>query len=249
MAAPSRSFPFLVPNGLARQETGTQPLRILLVNDGSSMLDVDTLQSAGYYVHSTSTVRDALRDFQFARPDLILLGFSLPGTEGKTLLRTLREWTNAPIIVMSARAEESESIVYLDQGADDYLRKPFTTGELLARLRAALRRAFGVPRSEIFNAGGLQLDFSERTVFVRGEQVRLTATEYDLLKVLASHAGAVRTYCQLIRELWGGTQYQDAMHLLRVTMSNLRRKLMDGSGLIVTEPGVGYRLRRDSDWA
>jgi two-component system KDP operon response regulator KdpE len=119
-------------------------------------------------------------------------------------------------------------------------------GELLARLRAALRRAFGVPRSEVFTTGDLRLDFTRREVFIGNEPVKLTATEYDLLKVLASHAGLVRTHYQLIHEVWGSTQYQDALHLLRVTVSNLRRKLVCDSKTfqpLVTEPGVGYRLR------
>jgi two-component system KDP operon response regulator KdpE len=118
-------------------------------------------------------------------------------------------------------------------------------GELLARLRAALRRAFGTPRTEVFRTGDLKLDFSRREVFVGNERVKLTATEYDLLKLLASHAGTVRTHYQLIHELWGTTQYQDVVHLLRVTVSNLRRKLECDPGFarhIVTEPGVGYRL-------
>jgi two-component system KDP operon response regulator KdpE len=137
-------------------------------------------------------------------------------------------------------------------GADDYLAEPFAVGEALARIRAALRRAFGVPRSEIFTAGDLSVDFSRRQVSVGKMLIKLTATEYDLLKVLASHAGLVRTHYQLIHELWGRTGYQDAVHLLRVTVSNLRRKLTRDASIlrhIVTEPGVGYRLRPDSDWA
>jgi two-component system KDP operon response regulator KdpE len=151
---------------------------------------------------------------------------------------------------MSVRHEESEKIACLDAGADDYLTKPFTMGELLARLRAALRRAFGSPRIEIFTAGDLTVDFNRREVSVGAEQVKLTATEYDLLAVLVRHAGLVRTHQQLIHELWGGTQYQDSVHLLRVTVSNLRRKLVCDARVlryIVTEPGVGYRLRTDAD--
>ena len=124
-------------------------------------------------------------------------------------------------------------------------------GELLARLRAALRRAFGSQTNEVFKAGDLTVDFSKREVFVGEAQVHLTATEYDLLKVLVRHAGLVRTHFQIIHEIWGTTQYQDAVHLLRVTVSNLRRKLVcDPQVLrrIVTEPGVGYRLRTQFDW-
>lgn len=224
-----------------------EALRILLVGDDNSMIEIlsAALKSAGYRVYPVGTGKEALRKFQSARPDLILLDLHLPDMDGKQVLLNLREWTTAPIIVMSVRQEESEKIECLDTGADDYLTKPFSMGELLARLRAALRRAFGIPRAEVFTAGDLKLDFSRREVFVGNEKVKLTATEYDLLKLLASHAGVVRTHYQLIHELWGTTQYQDVVHLLRVTVSNLRRKLENDPGIvryIVTEPGVGYRL-------
>ena len=253
MAAPAQSLPFLVQeSGVLLGEPRTDPVRILFAGGESSMPTTLSLQSAGYSVHSALTGVEALRGFQMSRPDLILLTLRLPDMDGIHLLSTFREWTTAPIIVMSVQREESEQIACLDHGADDFLTKPFTMAELQARIRAALRRAFGVPRGEVFQAGGLKLDFSKRTVFMNGARVRLTASEYDLLKVLASHAGLVRTHWQLIRELWGGAQYQDSMHLLRVTMSNLRRKLGSGSTplpLIVTEPGVGYRLHRHSDWS
>ncbi|MFZ0592322.1 MAG: response regulator transcription factor [Bryobacteraceae bacterium] len=227
--------------------------RILLVDDEKSMQDIlsVTLQPAGYTLYPASSGEEALQKFQLAQPDLILLDLFLPDMDGKQVLRRLREWTTTPIIVMSVRHEESEKIACLDTGADDYLTKPFTMGELLARLRAALRRAFGIPRSDVFAAGDLKVDFNRREVFVGHEQVKLTATEYDLLKVLVRHAGLVRTHYQLIHELWGTTQYQDAVHLLRVTVSNLRRKLVRDPRpfrYVVTEPGVGYRLRTDSDW-
>jgi len=227
--------------------------RILLVDDEKSMQDIlsVTLQSAGYDLFPVSTGEQALRKFQLARPGLILLDRFLPDMDGKEVLRRLREWTSTPIVVMSVRHEESEKIACLDAGADDYLTKPFTMGELLARLRAALRRAFGSAKSEVFRAGDLSVNFNRREVFVATELVKLTATEYDLLTVLIHHAGLVRTHYQLIHELWGHTQYQDAVHLLRVTVSNLRSKLMRDPRIpryIVTEPGVGYRLRTDAEW-
>lgn len=226
--------------------------RILLVDDEESMHDVlsTTLQAAGYELFPAASGKEALRQFQSARPDVILLDLFLPDMDGKQVLSRLREWTTTPIIVLSVRHQEAEKIACLDGGADDYLTKPFTMGELSARLRAALRRAFGTPRSDIFKAGSLRVDLSRREVTVESGQIKLTATEYDLLKVLISHAGLVRTHHQLIHELWGTTQYQDAVHLLRVTVSNLRRKLFCGPALlrfIVTEPGVGYRLRTDFD--
>jgi two-component system KDP operon response regulator KdpE len=183
---------------------------------------------------------------------LILLDLCLPDMDGKEVLRRLRAWTSTPVVVMSVRHLEAEKIACLDAGADDFLTKPFTMGELLARLRAVLRRAFGASQGESFKAGALRVDFNRREVFVGEEKVNLSATEYDLLKVLVHHAGLVRTHHQLIHELWGGTHYQDSVHLLRVTVSNLRRKLACDPRIlryIVTEPGVGYRLRTDADWA
>ena len=132
--------------------------------------------------------------------------------------------TITPIIVISVRDEESEKVSSLDTGANDYLTKPFTIGELLARMRAALR-SVSAAQNDVFTVDDLRVDLGRREVFVGETPVNLTATEYDLLKVLIHHAGRVRTHHQLIHELWGGTQYQDAVHLLRVTLSHLRRKL------------------------
>jgi len=229
-------------------------VRILLVDDEESIQDILSvaLQPAGYSLYPVSTGEEALQRFKLARPELILLDLFLPDMDGKEVLRRLRAWTSTPIVVMSVRNQESEKIACLDAGADDYLTKPFTMGELLARLRAVLRRAFGAAQGEVFTAGDLRVDFNRREVFVEQQQIKLSATEYDLLKVLIHHAGLVRTHHQLIHELWGGTHYQDAVHLLRVTISNLRRKLACDPRIlrrIVTEPGVGYRLRTDADWA
>jgi two-component system KDP operon response regulator KdpE len=175
----------------------------------------------------------------------VLVNLWVHDNDGKHLVKGLRHWTTAPIVVMSVRQDESEKVSCLDTGADDYMTRPFAAAELLARLRAALRRAFGVPRSETFAVGDLTIDFSTREVFVQQSRVNLTATEYDLLKVLAGHAGSVRTHYQLIHELWGIPQSQNARHLLRVTVSHLRRKLLCSSsrcGHIGTELGVGYRF-------
>ncbi len=250
MAAYTQGLRPLSEEIFACEHAKNERLRILLVDDESSPLEIlsGALKSAGYRIYPSSSGEDALRKYQSAQPELILLDLYLPDMDGKGLLRRLRTWTSAPILVMSARNEESEIIACLDAGADDYIAKPFTMGELLARIRAALRRAFGGPQSEAFTAGDLRVDFDRREVFVGHDQVRLTATEYHLLNVLVHHAGRVRTHYQLIHEVWGSTQYQDAVHLLRVTVSNLRRKLASDSGHIlpiVTEPGVGYRLRSD----
>ncbi len=223
--------------------------RVLLVDDEESfrqLLSV-ALPPAGYTVYHARKGEEALRKVQLARPDMILLDLGLPDMDGKDVIRNLRQWTSTPIIVVSVRQEESEKISSLDTGANDYLTKPVSMGELLARMRVALRVA-NPAQSEIFTAGDLRVDFGRREVMIGQTHVKLTATEYDLLKVLIHHAGKVRTHHQLIRELWGGTHYQDAVHLLRVTLSHLRRKLNTDPAkpsFIVTEPGVGYRFRTE----
>ena len=152
----------------ACEHAENERLRILLVDDENSTLDILSvaLKSAGYSLYPASSGEDALRKYQSARPELILLDLFLPDMDGKDLLRRLRNWTSAPILVMSARNEEAEIIACLDAGADDYLTKPVALGELLARIRAALRRAFGGPQSEAFTAGDLRVDFDRREVFV-----------------------------------------------------------------------------------
>ena len=252
MATLLHGFRSKIEDSPANGEMKEQGLRILLVGADNSMIDIlnGTLKSAGYDVYAAGTWEAGLRTFQSVRPDLILQDLHLPDMDGKQVLQRLRERTSAPIIVVSVQREESEKIACLDHGADDYVTKPFAMGELLARLRAALRRVFG--RTEVFQAGDLKLDFYRREVFIGTEKIKLTTTEYDLLKVLATDAGAMRTRYQLVHELWGTTQYQDVVHLLRVTVSNLRRKLEREAGIvrrIVTEPGVGYRLRADYDCA
>lgn len=221
--------------------------RILVVDDEESIQRILTvaLPPAGYSVYRVRTGEEALRRVQLSRPDLILLDLGLPDMDGKDIIRRLREWTSTPIIIISVRHEESEKVSSLDTGADDYVTKPFTIPELLARIRAAMRRV-SATQSDVFTVGELRVDLGRREVFIGQTQVKPTVTEYDLLKVLIEHAGRVRTHRQLIHELWGGTQYQDAVHLLRVTLSHLRRKLhLDPMKprYIVTEPGVGYRLR------
>jgi two-component system, OmpR family, KDP operon response regulator KdpE len=179
---------------------------------------------------------------------LILLHLGLSDMDGKEVIRLLRERPIAPIIVMSVRDDEAEKVSSLDAGAHDYITKPFSIPELLARMRAALR-SVSATQDDVFAVDDLRVDLVRRRVFVGEAPLRLTATEYDLLKVLVHHAGKVRTHHQLIHELWGGTQYQDAVHLLRVTLSHLRCKLRPDHltpRYIETEPGIGYRLRTES---
>lgn len=227
--------------------------RILLVDDEEpvrQVLDV-ALRPAGYAMYQVGNGEEALRRFPLIRPDLVLLDLDLPDIDGKEIIRRLRERTFTPIIVISVRDEESEKICSLDTGADDYVTKPFGTGELLARIRAALR-GVSATQTDIFVTGDLRVDFGRREVLINHTQVKLTPTEYDLLKILIRHADKILTHHQLIHELWGTTQYQDAVHLLRVTLSHLRRKLQTDPmtpPYIQTELGVGYRLRNErSDW-
>jgi two-component system KDP operon response regulator KdpE len=199
-------------------------------------------------VHEAPSGEDALQVVPAARPDVIILDLGLPQMTGTEVTRCLREWTEIPIIILSVREEEAEKIAALDAGADDYLTKPFGPGELLARIRAALRRASKQETNSAFSVGGLIVDLAQRVVRVNGAEIQLTPTEYDLLRALVLHAGKVLTHRQLVREVWGGAHYEDAQHLLRVNISNLRHKLESDPTrprLIVTEPGVGYRMRTE----
>ena len=222
--------------------------RVLLVDkqaSGHPALSA-ALPMAGYTVYEAC--KEAPRSTLSIRPDLIILHLGLSDKNGKEVIRNLRERPIAPIIVISARHEEAEKVSSLDNGAHDYLTEPFSIPELLARMRAALR-SVNATQSDVFAVDDLRVDLSRRDVSVGGAPVKLTATEYELLKVLIHHAGKVRAHHQLIHELWGRTQYQDAVHLLRVTLSHLRRKLHPDPmrpPYIVTEPGVGYRLRTKS---
>jgi two-component system KDP operon response regulator KdpE len=224
--------------------------RVLLVDDENSIQQTlsPAMPSVGYAFYQVRSGKEAVRRVQSLRPDLILLHLGFGESDGLEAIEHLRKWAIAPIIVISVRHEEFVKVSSLDSGAHDYLTNPFSVPELLARMRAALR-SVNATREDVFTLRDLTVDLSRREVFVGGAPVRLTATEYDLLKVLIHNAGNVRTHRQLIHDVWGGTQYQDAAHLLRVTLSHLRNKLRSDSQkprYIVTEPGVGYRLTTES---
>lgn len=223
-------------------------VRVLVVDDEQAIrryLRV-SLCAHGYELFEAASGHEALQAVPIARPDVIILDLGLPDLDGVDVTRSLREWTETPIVILSVRDQESDKIAALDAGADDYLTKPFGTGELLARIRVALRRSNKAESTSTFSSGDLAVDFSKRLVLVRQEPVQLTPTEYDLFKALVRHPDRVLTHRQIIREVWGGLCYEDEMHLLRVNISNLRRKLETDPTRpqhIVTEPGVGYRLR------
>jgi len=224
-------------------------VRVLVVDDERPIRRFLSASLGGQYtVLEASTGAEALSATASAHPDAIILDLGLPDMDGIDLTRRLREWTQIPIIVISVREGEEDKIAALDTGADDYVTKPFSVGELTARLRAALRHAAGPASEPVFQAGRLAVDLARREVTLDGEPVSLTPTEYDILRLLVQHAGKVLTHAQLLRAVWGSESGDDpgGAHLLRVNVSNLRRKLeLDPARphTIVTEPGVGYRLR------
>lgn len=222
-------------------------LRVLVVDDERAIRRYlhAALNAQGYTVYEASGGKEALNMVISDRPDLIILDLGLPDMDGVEVTRQLREWTQIPIIILSVREQESDKIEALDSGADDYLTKPFSSGELLARMRAALRRSMESTSEPIFEMDNLMVDLARRQVKVGGEEISLTPTEYDLLRVLVQNAGRVLTHRQLLRQVWGSA-YESEAHLLRVNMSNLRRKIEPDATrprYIITEPGVGYRLR------
>lgn len=223
-----------------------QGARILIVDDERAIRRFlrTILQAHGYEVVEAERGQDGLSAVAQYRPDLVILDLGLPDMDGIEVTRHLREWSELPIIILSVREQETDKIAALDAGADDYLTKPFGAGELMARLRAALRRITQPATEPVYRCRDLVVDIQRRRVTMCDEEVQLTPTEYDLLRVLASHAGRVVTHGQLLRQVWG-TGYEGQVHLLRVNISNLRRKLEPDSArpqYIVTEPGVGYRF-------
>lgn len=204
-----------------------------------------SLTAEGFEIIEAATGEQALAAVARERPELVLLDLGLPDLDGVEVTRRLREWSQVPIIIISVRDREADKIKALDEGADDYLTKPFGLGELLARIRAAMRRTKTAEEQAAFEMGELRIDFSKRVVRIDGNELQLTPTEYGLLRVLAANQGKVITHRQLLREVWGPAYEQDT-HLLRVHMSNLRQKLEKDAArpeYIVTEPGVGYRFR------
>lgn len=221
--------------------------RVLVVDDEPAIrrfLHV-SLTAHGYVVLEAATGQAALAAVASHHPDVIVLDLGLPDVDGVDVTRMLREWTQIPVIILSVRGQEEVKIAALDAGADDYLTKPFGMGELLARLRAALRRSSQAVSEPVFTSSELVVDLTRRLVTISAREVQLTPTEYDLLRVLVTHAGQVLTHRHLLREVWGAG-YQLETHILRVNISNLRRKIEPDPArphYILTEPGVGYRLR------
>ncbi|WP_145035185.1 response regulator [Caulifigura coniformis] len=207
-----------------------------------------SLGAEGYRVSEASTAQDGLRTATSLPPDLIILDLGLPDLDGQEVLQQLRDWYTSPIIILSARDQEPQKIKALDNGADDYVTKPFGTGELLARIRTALRHSFRVENEATkVRIGDIDVDLAARMVTKKGKPIHLTPLEYKLLVTMLKHAGKVLTHRFLLREVWGPLDSHEN-HYLRVFVAGLRRKLEDDSArprLILTEQGVGYRLSAD----
>jgi len=202
------------------------------------------LEAKGYRVSEAATGQEGITLAAQYPPDVVILDLGLPDMDGVAVLKRLREWTKVPVVVLSVRDREEDKIAALDNGADDYVTKPFGTGELLARLRVAQRHAQTHSENVVFRSGGLEVDLAGRTVTLKGNMVKLTATEYSLLRLFVQHAGKVLTHRQILREVWG-PNYTEQTHYLRVYMTHLREKLEaepSSPTMLITEPGIGYRL-------
>ncbi|WP_298261836.1 response regulator transcription factor [Bradyrhizobium sp.] len=230
--------------------TGSSP-RVLVIDDELPILRVlkSTLVTSGFNVTTVPSAGAALQYVAQSGADVIVLDLGLPDMDGKEVIQALREWTEAPIVVLSARHDAEERIAALDLGADDYITKPFHMGELQARLRTALRHAERQSHeASTYSGRGLEVDFERRVVRVQKQEIDLTAKEYDLLSCLARHAGQVVTHKQLLAAGWGGTVTDT--QFVRVYIGQIRQKLEADSSapdLILTEPGIGYRLRTDDE--
>jgi two-component system, OmpR family, KDP operon response regulator KdpE len=223
--------------------------RILVVDDESQILRAlrTSLQAAGYEVDVAATAAEALTSAAAHPPDGVILDLMLPDRSGTDVCRELRRWTNVPILVLSAVGDEQEKVAALDAGADDYVTKPFGIDELLARLRAALRRV-DVITGPVVELGDLVVDLERRLVTLRGEPVPLTPTEFELLRLFVRNEGKLLTHPTILREVWG-PRYGAESHYLHVYVSQLRRKIEPDPArprFLLTEPGAGYRLVRPS---
>lgn len=228
----------------------SQPLVVIVEDEAPIRRFLQaSLSVEGFRVVETTTAREGLRAITQQLPALVLLDLGLPDLEGSQLIAQVRQWSAIPIVVISARGEEASKIAALDAGADDYLTKPFGVGELLARIRVALRHAarapLNAPANSVVRTGNLCIDLAARTVTRANAEVKLTKIEFDLLAVLARNAGKVVTHRQLLKEVWGPHAVYEP-HYVRVFVANLRKKLENNPSrpaLLITEQGVGYRLR------
>jgi two-component system KDP operon response regulator KdpE len=233
-------------------QTTTKPATIALVIDDEPqirrLLRV-TLEANSYEVFDAATGQDGIVQAAQRRPEIILLDLGLPDLDGVEVLKRIREWTRVPVIILSVRDREHDKIAALDAGADDFVTKPFSSGELLARLRTTMRRSQPQAAETIFRTGKIEVDLAARVVRKNGTEVKLTPTEYALLRLFVVHAGKVLTHRQLLTEVWGPNAVEQTQYL-RVHIAHLREKLEDDAGrpgFILTESGVGYRAVQSGD--
>ncbi|HNW44420.1 MAG TPA: response regulator [Elusimicrobiales bacterium] len=222
--------------------------RILVIDDEKCIrrfMDA-SLTAKGYTVLAARTGAEGVKTAAEEHPDVVLLDLNLPDKDGLAVLKEIRAVSAVPVIILTVKSADADKELLLDSGADDYLTKPFSLTELLARIRVALRHAVNLREDVAFRHGPLEIDFSTRKVLVSGEEIHLTATQFNLLKALVSHAGKVVTQPQLLAEVWGPHAVEQS-HYLRIYVGQLRRKLEAGSqelqGFIITDPGVGYRIK------
>jgi len=223
---------------------------ILLIEDESAMRRFlnNALQAHPFRLQEAVTGQEGLRKAETREPDLVLLDLGLPDMDGLEVLGSLRRWSKVPVIILSARGQEGDKVAALDGGADDYLTKPFSVGELLARIRACLRRSSlmnaGTQEISIFESGGLRVDQALRQVFLDDQEIHLTPIEYNLLCELVLHAGKVLTHRHLLKEVWN-VRNPDQLHYVRIYIHQLRQKIEKNPArpiYLMSEPGVGYRL-------
>lgn len=208
-----------------------------------------TLEANGYSVTDAATGQEGIVQAAQSRPEIILLDLGLPDMEGVEVLKRIREWSRVPVVILSVRDREDDKVAALDTGADDYVTKPFSSAELLARLRTALRRSQPQSAEAVYRVGKIEIDLAARTVRRNGSEVKLTPTEYSLLRLLTVHAGKVLTHRQLLTEVWGPNAVEQTQYL-RVHIAHLREKLEQNAGrpeLILTESGIGYRFVKPDD--
>ncbi|WP_129127618.1 response regulator [Geomonas oryzae] len=222
--------------------------RVLVIDDELPIRRfLQTILENEFTVHLAEGGYSGLAAAATTKPDVILLDLGLPDLDGIEVIKRIREWSSVPIIILSVREREDDKVAALDAGADDYLSKPFGVNELQARIRASLRRTLHQTPEPLFSCGDLAVDLSSRRVTASGREISLTPTEYDILRLLVTHAGKVLTHSHILKEVWG-VGYLEQPHVLRVNISNLRRKIESDPSrpkYIITEPGVGYRLKTD----
>lgn len=220
--------------------------RILVIEDDPQIRKLlrVSLGAHGYDIEEVQTGQDGVYQVASFKPDLIILDLGLPDIDGKEVVRRIREWSGTPIVILSARDQEREKVEALDAGADDYVTKPFGVSELLARIRVAIRRSAHTEGEPIMTCGDLVMDIAQRRVAIGDREIKLTPTEYELLKELLQNTGKVLTHKQLLKAVWGNVHVDDT-HYIRVYIGQLRRKIEADSArpqYIISEPGVGYRL-------